>query len=302
MTNVYYSKDYISAGHAFDTTRKSGLLAEDLQANPLPGVRLVAPRPLTIAELSRVHAPEYVKAVSTGQPLHLAESAGFGWDKGLWQGVRASNGGAVAAAVEALQTKRNAGSLSSGLHHAGYDQGMGFCTFNGLALAAVAARDAGATRVLLIDLDAHCGGGTYSLLKKYPWVDGIDISTSLLDSYRPGNDDVADRWTLDLIQDPQRYLSTLRYRLNELDEQARCYDLVLYNAGMDPEERSCIGGLDGLHQGIIEEREAEVFAWARKNQTPVAFVLAGGYSGADLTPAELTKLHRMTVAGAAGAL
>ena len=74
-----------------------------------------------------------------------------------WPGMRASgsrrasNGGAVAAALEAFETKRNAGSLSSGLHHATRALGSGFCTFNGLALAARAVIDAGAKRVLVVD-------------------------------------------------------------------------------------------------------------------------------------------------------
>ena len=74
--------------------------------------------------------------------------------------VCASNGGAVAAA-RAARAGGVAGSLSSGLHHAGRDRGAGFCTFNGLVLAARAALSEGAARVLVLDLDAHCGGGTH---------------------------------------------------------------------------------------------------------------------------------------------
>src|SRR5207249_1324240 len=80
--------------------------------------------------------------------------------------------------------RRNAGSLSSGLHHASRASGMGFCTFNGLALATKAARDQGA-RVLIIDLDAHGGGGTYSIVKRWPDVVQLDLVVSLLDSYTP---------------------------------------------------------------------------------------------------------------------
>ena len=170
---IFYSDSYIGASHAFDTTRKSGWVAESMLARPISGAELVAPQPLGVEELSEVHAPHYVNAVKTGMPYHTASSAGFGWDVGMWHAVCASNGGAVEAALTALKTRENSGSLSSGLHHAGYERGMGFCTFNGLALAAVAARKAGAKRVLVIDLDAHCGGGTHSLLKNLPWVGGL---------------------------------------------------------------------------------------------------------------------------------
>ena len=59
---------------------------------------------------------------------------------------------------------RHAGALSSGLHHASTERGNGFCTFNGLALAARALMDGGANHVLILDLDAHCEGGTYEIV------------------------------------------------------------------------------------------------------------------------------------------
>lgn len=73
--------------------------------------------------------------------------------------VLATNGGVVAAAISALE-HGTAGSLSSGLHHARRETGEGFCTFNGLAIAAREALSAGARSVLILDLDAHFGGGT----------------------------------------------------------------------------------------------------------------------------------------------
>ena len=115
---VFYSPAYVAAGHAFETTRKAGWVADSLADAPLAGVALEAPAPLDEAALGRVHEPAYVRAVRDGEPLALAESQGFGWDRALWEAVRASSGGAVAAALRALASGQNAGSLSSGLHHA----------------------------------------------------------------------------------------------------------------------------------------------------------------------------------------
>src|SRR5260370_35742530 len=81
--------------------------------------------------------------------------------------VLSANGGAVAAGLAALE-QGVAGSLSSGLHHARHARGAGFCTFNGLVIAAREALAAGAASVLILDLDAHCGGGTASLIAEYP--------------------------------------------------------------------------------------------------------------------------------------
>ncbi len=238
---VYYSPDYTLAGYAFDTTRKAALVAASLNEEPVKGVQMVEPEPLTEAQLSEVHDAAYVSAVRTGEPRDLAQSQGFDWDPGLWQMVCATNGGAVAAALTALAAGGAAGSLSSGLHHAKHDHGDGFCTFNGLALAARAALRAGAGRILIIDLDAHCGGGTAELLGDDPRIHQLDVAVDAYDWY-----DAPQGWTLDLVADAADYMPTLARRLRELQTAGESFDLVLYNAGMDPFEE-CRYGRSGWH-------------------------------------------------------
>ena len=77
---LYYHPDYVAAGYGFDTTRKSGWIADSLASDPIEGVEVTAPTPLTVRDLTRVHDPEYVAAVQTGSPQWLAESQGFAWD------------------------------------------------------------------------------------------------------------------------------------------------------------------------------------------------------------------------------
>jgi acetoin utilization deacetylase AcuC-like enzyme len=291
---LFYSPAYVLAGYAFDTTRKSGWIAESLAQDPIPGVEIAAPTALTAAEVEAIHAPAYVAAVRTGQPRALAESQGFQWDGGLWPMVLASNGGAVAAARAALEAGV-AGSLSSGLHHARRDRGAGYCTFNGLVLAARAARAAGAQRILILDLDAHCGGGTYALIGADPDVWHLDVAVHPFDAYDPGA-----RATLDLVTRAADYLPTIRARLANLAAQGPAFDLCLYNAGMDPYAGCPNGGLPGISEDILADRERLVFAWCRERRIPVAFVLAGGYIGNRLPAAGLVALHRLTIAATAG--
>lgn len=257
----------------------------------MPGVSLVEPTLLTEEQLRAIHSAEYVDAVKTGEPRHLAESSGFPWDPGIWDAVRASNGGAVAAALHALHTRRNAGSLSSGLHHAHRDSGGGFCTFNGLALAAGAAIAAGARRVLILDLDAHVGDGTMDIVRTWPRVHHVDIAVSAW-SYAGGE---PSRSSLDVIRRAGDYLPTLARRLAALDTSN--IDLCIYNAGMDPHEDCGLGGLDGMTTDVIRSRERTIFEWAAGAGIPVAFVLAGGYVGGALTREALVDLHRLTIAG-----
>jgi acetoin utilization deacetylase AcuC-like enzyme len=289
---LFYSPAYVLAGYAFDTTRKSAWIAESLAQDPIPGAEIAAPAALTAAEVEAVHDPTYVAAVRSGQPRALAESQGFRWDAGLWPMVLASNGGAVAAARAALEAGV-AGSLSSGLHHARRDHGAGYCTFNGLVLAVRAARAAGARRILILDLDAHCGGGTHSLLGTDPAVWHLDVAVHPFDAYDPGA-----RATLDLVTTAAAYLPTIQARLAALAD-GPAFDLCLYNAGMDPYAGCPIGGLPGIGETMLAERERLVFAWCRERSIPVAFVLAGGYIGAGFTAAGLVALHRLTLVAAA---
>ena len=289
---VFYSPAYVVSAHSFDTTRKAGWIATSLAGAPIAGVDLVEPEPLSRDDLLAVHDAAYVDAVRTGSPPRLAMSQGFEWDEGLWTMTLATNGGAVAAARAALD-HGTAGSLSSGLHHARRDRGSGFCTFNGLVLAANAALRAGAKSVLILDLDAHCGGGTASLIADEPRIWQCDVSVASFDRYAS-----TDRARLAMVHDADHYLPTIEKALTAVEADGPRFDLCVYNAGMDPFEDCDNGGLRGITREMLAKREELVFSWCRARGIPIAFVLAGGYTGPDLDEAGLVALHRLTLAAA----
>jgi acetoin utilization deacetylase AcuC-like enzyme len=138
-----------------------------------------------VRRLLDAHDGDYLDAILCGVPSSLAESQGFAWDEGLPKAVFASTGGVRDAARRALELREHSGSLSSGLHHARRDIGAGFCTINGLAVAALDAVQRGAQRVLILDLDAHCGGGTASIIDGHPGIEQVDVSVSSFDRYGP---------------------------------------------------------------------------------------------------------------------
>jgi acetoin utilization deacetylase AcuC-like enzyme len=106
-------------------------------------------------------------------------------------------------------------------------------------------------------------------------------------------------WTLDLVHEAADYLPTVERRLDALASER--FDLVLYNAGMDPFEGCSVGGLPGIDHGVLAERERMVFERARAAGWPVAFVLAGGYAKGTAARRKLVDLHRETLASAARA-
>lgn len=285
LTTVFHSPAYNHAGATFDTHIKSAGVASAI-AEQLPAVALTAPRSADAAELRRIHAAEYVDAVMTGSPVGLAETNGFDWTPNLLDGVLASTGGMRDAALCALSEHGASGSLSSGLHHAGPQRGAGFCTVNGLALAALAARDAGAGRVLILDLDAHCGGGTAAIIADQSGIEQVDVSVIGFDSYQ------TDRCSRLVMATGDSYLSVIERELSDI-ATPDSIDLVIYNAGMDPHESA--GGVAGITTDVIRAREQMVFEWAAQHDVPIAFALAGGYARHGFGIADVAELHMLTV-------
>ena len=310
---VHYSSDYVAAAHAFDTTRKAAWVADAVRG--MEGVRIVAPAArwdaaATEAAIRRVHDAGYVDALATGVPRHLAESQGFVWDPGLWTAVRASTAGVLSAvdavlapvgagADRAAGGARLSGSLSSGMHHAKFATGDGFCSVNALVVAAVHAVSVYGADVTVLDVDAHAGGGTDELLRHHGDTLGLarvrhlDLTTKPFDSYthraaRAGDVNVEDP-TLD--GDDDRYLDAVDGLLEALPRvtaqgSAERPHLVLHNAGMDPSP--------GISFDALAERERRVAAALVDRGLAGVFVLAGGYTWS-ASPDEVAAAHASTV-------
>ena len=277
---VFYSDDY-AVGEGLETVTKSKLLAQMIKEGRVPRVELVAPKIATEEELEAIHSREYVASVLSGAIESIAAGT---WSKKLVKSILATTGGMRDATNEALRNGRS-GSFSSGLHHARTDAGMGFCTFNGLALAALEALKK-VKSVGILDLDAHCGGGTADILKSNKRVRLADVSVCSYDSWTPT---AKSRHFIQVVDKPKTYLATVEEALKSLEG----VEFLIYNAGMDTHERA--GGLKGITLEIIQEREMRVVEWARAQNVPIVFALAGGYTWSGLTLKEVAELHLETV-------
>lgn len=293
VTALYYSDKFVLAKEGFDTTRKAAWIADSLAKRPLPNVRIVPPIPVTEAEVLGVHSPAYLAALRTGEPLATATSSTLAWDSGTLTMALHVCGGVMAAGKAAFRDGVS-GTLASGLHHAKRERGAGFCTLNGLAIAAHTLADVTKGHILILDLDAHCGGGTHSLIQGHPRLWQLDVSVSPYDDYQPGN-----RCVKEIVTEAQKYLKTVDRCLQWAEAEWPDFALCLYNAGMDVHQDCQIGGLSGIDDFLITLREEMVFQWCRERGIPVAYAMAGGYTGGKMTRQRLVDLHRLTIAAAA---
>lgn len=263
--------------------QKFGLVAEALRRDDR--VRLVEPAPLTEADLLRVHTRAYVEAVRTGEPRPLAESQKFPWSPALYPSVLLTGGGCLAAARTALE-EGVAAALASGFHHSHADHGEGFCTFNGLVVAADALRAEGKVeRVAVLDMDLHYGNGTASLAAARPYLFNASIY---------GNDyfnnqafrDVSERQHVDGANHVSFALANgsgrgeMMVALEAAFEAILAWgrpDLLLYQAGADPYCEDPYSPL-ALDHDDLYARDHRVFQLARLHRLPIAWVLAGGYT------------------------
>ncbi len=250
-----------------------------------PQVELLEPDPLSESDLLRVHTPEYLQAIKTGEPRVLAESQKFPWSPELFNSVCLTNGALFAAAKAALQ-ERVAAALVSGFHHAHADHGEGFCTFNGLIVAAEKLKsESRIENIAILDLDLHYGNGTASLTASRPWIHALSIY---------GNDYAQNKPYIDVtirhhedgenhhsISIPKKAGAVEFFPLLEQGFQWLLsrpkIDLLLFQAGADPYFEDPYSPLK-LTMADLQERDRRVFEFAKKEEIPIAWVLAGGYT------------------------
>jgi acetoin utilization deacetylase AcuC-like enzyme len=282
---TFYNPTFCGSEHQSETTQKAKHIAADIVVDPISGLEIVDPDPYTalvIEYINEIHDKKYVDAVRTGEPRHLATSQGFTWGPGLYPMAVAHNAGVLAATHEALTNNCTAGTLSSGLHHASYGRGCGFCTFNGLAAAALYAVNVfNAMRVLILDFDAHSGGGTWDIIQRTmpDNVVQIDVTTSPFDTWTPTGESIL------MYSDVEDYRQTIREAI-EYAKTLKPFDFVIYNGGMDPIN-------DGVSEDVISYRERAVREFI--GDTPAIFTLAGGYTWGGQTYEDITAWHRMTL-------
>lgn len=248
-----------------------------------PDVEIVAPAPLIPKELLEIHTTEYVTAIQTGEPRTLAESQKFPWSAALFPSVCLTNAGVWAAAKSALESGVSA-AVASGFHHAHATHGEGFCTFNGLIVAAEACRDI-TGGVAVLDADLHYGNGTASFAPTRPWLRAASVygndyvnNVPYRDATILRHEDGSNHTSFPVAPGAgiEVYLSQMQAAWDWLLRDGKP-GLLLYQAGADPYREDPYSPLDlGIED--LKRRDHWVFQRCREAGIPVAWVLAGGYT------------------------
>jgi acetoin utilization deacetylase AcuC-like enzyme len=243
---------------------KPALLVAQWRSRWPDKIQLMDPRPVTATALSLAHKSSMVEDI-----LACREANGFGnYSQDVADSLVWTNGSFVSATQYVLKHGGAACSPTSGFHHAGYNYCRGFCTFNGLMVAAMMVRR-DASRIGILDCDYHYGDGTQDIIDRLALDHVVHMTTGALPK----------------SQEPEDFITRLPEMLAELK-----LDLLLYQAGADAHIDDPLGGWMTTDQ--LRRRDRAVFSYCRQASLPVVWNLAGGYQ-ADVQ--KVLDLHHATM-------
>lgn len=251
---VFYTDKMVAEIDSYSpSAKKPRLVVQEWINNGYP-IEIKKPTGLNINDLSVAHDREYVRGVLIGQ-IHN----GFG-DRSpeAASSLRYTTGSMLAAAKEAIKNGNVAAAPCSGFHHATYHRGGGFCTFNGLMIAALTLQQQGyARRIGILDLDQHYGDGTADIIRQLKVANIVHFSGG----QKP--------------RKPKHAQQFLDFELPRVMQTFKTCDVILYQAGADPHVNDPLGGW--LTTRELLTRDTTVFTMAKQMHVPIAWNLAGGY-------------------------
>ena len=267
VIDVYYSPKQISNPASYSKSPlKPAFVVADWIERDFP-LRTVEPMPVSREQLALAHRRSYVDGV-----LDCLSPNGFlGRQADVAESLPWTSGSLLSAARCSLNNGLVACSPTSGFHHASYQSGFGYCTFNGLLVAALTLRVEGKVkRVGILDCDQHYGDGSAEIIEQL----GVDWIRHVSQEYG-------------FASDAKRFFRQLPSVMRDF---ADC-DLLIYQAGADQHVSDPLGGF--LTTAELAERDRIVFSMAKKIGIPVVWNLAGGYQD----PLEkVLEIHRNTMA------
>jgi len=285
ITDDIYLKHDTGVGHPESVDR---LISINLKVASLKDKLIeVEPRFATKEEVEMVHDPKlisYIEAKSIEETpvdpdTRLSKESYLSALKAVGAGLVAIDGIKEGKFERAFCAVRPPG------HHATPEQSMGFCLFNNIAITARYAQKHGYKKVMIVDFDVHHGNGTQDTF----YADDTVLYFSTHQAYAfPGTGAWADTgrdrgegYTVNLPLMPDSGDDEiLEYYHEDLPKHYNSFDpdIVLVSAGYDLHESDPLAQLnvttDGIRQIVREILDL--------GDTPVIFMLEGGYSVTDL--------------------
>ncbi|MBD3792637.1 MAG: histone deacetylase [Campylobacterales bacterium] len=285
ITDKIYLQHDTGAGHpeSAERLRSINLKIQQLQDCLIT----VKPRSATVSEVEMIHSLDMIAQV---RQKSLAESfidsdtvcSYDSYDaalKAVGAGLSAIDGIAVGKFDRAFCAVRPPG------HHATPTQSMGFCLFNNIAITARYAQQNWYPKVMIIDFDVHHGNGTQDAFYDDNTI--FYFSTHQAFAY-PGTGaehhtgrGEGEGYTANYLLMPESGdEEILEIYREELPKHYHDFqpDIVLVSAGYDLHESDPLAQLNVTTDGIREI----VRTILDLGDTPVVFMLEGGYSVYDL--------------------
>jgi acetoin utilization deacetylase AcuC-like enzyme len=269
----------------------------------------IATRPATEDEVALCHTRPYIQTVKRDIAAGAREltTGDTAVSPKSWE-VALDAAGGVMNAVDAVfgKTADNAFcAVRPPGHHARPDQGMGFCIFNNVAIAArYAQRKHGAERVLIADWDVHHGNGTQDIF----YEDGSVFFFSTHQSpWYPGTGDAHEtgegRGEGRIMNCPfpagagrGEILGAFQERLIQAAHKFKP-DLVLLSAGFDSRFGDPLGRFMLSDQDFADLTQVMLEIADKHAGGRLVSVLEGGYDLAGLASASTAHVHALSTVG-----
>jgi acetoin utilization deacetylase AcuC-like enzyme len=273
---VYHEGYDLRLGEHVFQSQKFGMVRDALLAEGIAEpADILSPEPASDEDILRVHTREWVQklqndTLTASERMRLEIPYSPAVVRGFWLAA----GGSILAARCALRDGFGI-NIGGGFHHAFPGHGEGFCMIHDVAVAIRRMQSDGAVRkALVVDTDVHQGNGTAAIFAADS--DVFTVSLHQENNYpqpKPPSDiDV----NLDDGTADDEYLELLDKAL--ADSFGRfAPEILFYVGGADPYREDQLGGLWLTMRGL-QERDARVFAEARRRGLPVVVAFAGGYA------------------------
>lgn len=267
----------------------------------------VRPRKATMGEIAMVHVKDYISELKA-----MTDKGGGRLDldtivsKGSFRAASYAVGAALTG-VDKLLAKEfdNVFALVRPPgHHARSNQGMGFCIFNNLAIAARYAQERGLKKVLILDFDAHHGNGTQDIFYSDPSVLSISIHNH---PFYPGTGFLNDvgigkgkgytvNFPMSQGAGDELYLRTFKEIITPISRQFKP-DIVMIAAGFDGHHSDPLGGLGLTCMGYSKITKIMLELASELCKGRLLIALEGGYDLIALSYSVAAVLNEMAALG-----